>query len=255
MHRTAGVALPRSRPILLATLALLGFGVLGFASSVALAGEASPFEVTTGDTTTTNTATAQAPTTSATTTAPDPPPPLPKPDPRPRKRPRVAPPPPPAPEPAAPQPTTAAPAVAAPPPPPPSASVKRRTTTTATRTRRRSRQRSTPRVPRSQRITPRVSKAPRDRRSLSPGGAERALERTAAPPPGVPEAESPLSGGMVAVSALFALGLLSLVAAAVPPARVPWPLIADSMSLHRSDVTMIGLGAIVIALVQIAILL
>jgi hypothetical protein len=58
---------------------------------------------------------------------------------------------------------------------------------------------------------------------------------------------------MVVVSTLFALGLFSLVAATVPPARVPWPVIAQSLSLHRLDLAMIGLGAMIFALFWLSI--
>jgi hypothetical protein len=86
---------------------------------------------------------------------------------------------------------------------------------------------------------PRTNKERRDRNSISSGEAKRALERAAAP-----EADPSLSEGMVVLTALFTLGLLSLGAAAVPPARVPWPPLAHSISLHRSNLAMIGLGAI-----------
>lgn len=252
MRLGAGTAPLHSRPIGLATLALLGICALGFASSVALAGQASPQQVTTGETTT-------SPSTAATTTspAPDPkPPPPPKPDPKP-KRTRVTPPPPPppapSPQPAVPQSTTPTAVTPSPPPAPPPAAPPTRETTTrvappVTRPSRRTRLRS----------TKRAKAASRERSQFSADAeTEEALDGTAAPAAELSQTDSPPSGVLVVFGPLFALGLLLVTASAVSPARVPWPVLSKPLYLHRTDLAVIGIGTIALALLclNIAVLL
>jgi hypothetical protein len=261
MTRGAGAAPRRSRPIALATLAALGIGALGLASSVALAGHASPLQVTTGETitgTTTTTATTTGPSTTTTSPAPDrKPPPPPKPDPRPKKRTRAKPPPPPpAPQPAAPRSTTtpaaAAPPARRPPPPTPRVAVPRRNPVARAAPQKptRSRQRSTARVRRSERTAPRAKVAPRERAKFQADAeAGEAFGPTAAPTPRFSKTETPVSSGLIVFLTLFALGgLLLLGASAVPPSRIPWQVISEPLYVHRSNLAAIGLGTIAIAL-------
>jgi hypothetical protein len=258
--------MPRSRPIALATLAALGFGALGLASSVALAGHASPLQVTTGETATASTST---PTTPSTTTTPAPdrkPPPLPKPDPKPKKPARAKqPPPPPAPQPPAPQPAAPQPAAppppapaaavspTPPPPPPPAASVAvprpKSAARSAVRKPARTRQRSIPRVRRAQPNRPPAKAAPREQ---APADIEAAqtFSPTAALTPGRSETEAPVLDGLFYFVMLFVLGGLLLIGVSVvPPARVPWPVVARPLYEHRSNLALIGIGTIAIALI------
>jgi hypothetical protein len=62
------------------------------------------------------------------------------------------------------------------------------------------------------------------------------------------ESEPGESGVVVLIAALSALGLLMLGAAAVPPARVPWPELARPLYVHRSNLTAFGIGTIMLAL-------
>jgi hypothetical protein len=57
------------------------------------------------------------------------------------------------------------------------------------------------------------------------------------------------SGVFVVVFSLFALGLLLVSASAVPPARMPWPALSESLYLHRSDLTVLGIGTMALGLV------
>jgi hypothetical protein len=52
------------------------------------------------------------------------------------------------------------------------------------------------------------------------------------------------SGVALATLTSFALGLLLLCAAAVPPARVPWPAVAEALFLRRSDLILVGIGVL-----------
>jgi periplasmic protein TonB len=246
MRRGAGAARRAHAQMGLATLAFLGLCALGFASSVALAGPASPQQVTTGETTT---ATTTAPSTAATTTAPAPdpkPPPPPKPDPKPRKATRVTPPPPPPPPPApAPQPEapqSAPPTAVAPPPPPapspPALPTRQKTTKVAPRPHRRARLRSTKRA---QPASREPSQFAADAKTL------------AAPAPELPETDSRVSGPLLAFVPLFSLGLLLLAASAISPWRVPWPAISEPLYLHRANLASIGMGTIALALLCLSI--
>jgi hypothetical protein len=58
-------------------------------------------------------------------------------------------------------------------------------------------------------------------------------------------------GGLALVLLLFTLGLLMVSASAVPPARVPWPAVAESLYLHRSDLTAVGIGTVILALLYL----
>ena len=247
MRRGAGAARRAHAQIGLATLAVLGLCALGFASSVALAGQASPQQVTTGEATT---ATTTAPSTAATTTAPAPdpkPPPPPKPDPKPKKATRVTPPPapPPAPSPQPEAPQSAPPTAVAPPPPPapapPALPTRQKTTKVApavTRPDRRARLRSTKRA-----------HAPSRERSQFAADAE----ALAAPAPQLSETDSRVSGPLLAFLPLFCLGLLLLAASAISPWRVPWPAISEPLYLHRANLASIGIGTIALALLCLSI--
>jgi len=37
-------------------------------------------------------------------------------------------------------------------------------------------------------------------------------------------------------------------ASAVPPARIPWPVVSESLYGHRSDLAVVGLGSIALGL-------
>ena len=61
------------------------------------------------------------------------------------------------------------------------------------------------------------------------------------------EDDSPIGGPMLAFVPLFLLGLLLIGLTAVPPARIPWPAIAEPLYLHRPNLAAIGFGAIALA--------
>jgi hypothetical protein len=65
------------------------------------------------------------------------------------------------------------------------------------------------------------------------------------------------SGAVFVVAALCALGLLMLGLSAVPPRRVPWPVLAGPLFVHRGNLVAIGVGTIALALLclNIAVLL
>lgn len=265
MRRGVGITLPRSRPVGLAMLALLGICALGFASSAAVAGQASPQQVTTAETTAITTA---SPSTASTATQPDPkpppPPPPPKPDPKPKKPTRITPPPPPPPPPPAPQPTApreTTPTAAAPPPPPAGPLSSESTTPVAaavTRRPRRTRARSTPRAQHANRPALRAKVASRSRSSADVE-AQAALDLTAAPAAQFSEAaaDSPVSGALLVFVPLFALGLLLLAASAFSPALVQWQVSTEPLYRRRADLAAIGIGTIALALLclNIAVLL
>jgi hypothetical protein len=56
------------------------------------------------------------------------------------------------------------------------------------------------------------------------------------------------SGVLVVFAALSALGLLMLGASAVPPRRVPWPVLAGPLFVHRWNLAAFGLGTIMLSL-------
>jgi hypothetical protein len=53
--------------------------------------------------------------------------------------------------------------------------------------------------------------------------------------------------------ALFGLGFLILGLSAVPPMRVPWPVIAQPLFIHRFDLMLIGVGTIAVGIFCLAI--
>ncbi|HEY9375501.1 MAG TPA: hypothetical protein VIQ02_00215, partial [Jiangellaceae bacterium] len=71
------------------------------------------------------------------------------------------------------------------------------------------------------------------------------------------EPEPAGSGVTVVFAALSALGLLMLGVSAVPPRRVPWPVLAGPLFVHRWNLAAFGIGTIVLALLclNIAVLL
>lgn len=62
---------------------------------------------------------------------------------------------------------------------------------------------------------------------------------------------------VVLIAALSALGVLMLGASAVPPARVPWPVVAAPLFVHRWNLAAFGIGTVMLALLflNIAVLL
>jgi hypothetical protein len=58
-------------------------------------------------------------------------------------------------------------------------------------------------------------------------------------------------------AALCAFGALMLAVSAVPPRRVPWPVLAGHLFEHRGDLVTVGIGTITVALLclYIAVLL
>lgn len=85
---------------------------------------------------------------------------------------------------------------------------------------------------------------------------EEALDGTAAPAAELSQ-NDPLSGVLVVFVPLFTLGLLLAAASAVSPARIPWPVLSRPLYLHRTDLAVIGIGTIALALLclNIAVLL
>jgi hypothetical protein len=49
-------------------------------------------------------------------------------------------------------------------------------------------------------------------------------------------------------ASLVALGLILLVSSAVPARRVPWTFISEPLFLHRSNLAVVGIGAIAVGL-------
>jgi hypothetical protein len=62
------------------------------------------------------------------------------------------------------------------------------------------------------------------------------------------DSQSPASGALFVFGALVAVGMLLLGTASVSPARVPWPLVSESLYAYRSNLAAIGLGTIMLAL-------
>lgn len=91
-----------------------------------------------------------------------------------------------------------------------------------------------------------AASAKRSRRS---GETERAVARVARPASLFTERDAGASGALLVLLPLLVLGLLLLGASGVSPARIPWPGIAEPLYLHRSDIALLGIGAIAIALV------
>jgi outer membrane biosynthesis protein TonB len=267
MKQAAAAPLRRPRRIWLATI-VLAISSLGFASSQALAGEASPSEGPTEPTPTT-----------ATTPPPSPDPqPAPKPDPkpnRPKQRARVAPPPPPPPPPppaarraprrSSPE-TTVAPRAqpAAPRPkavprkkPAPIAAVRpgqRSRLASAAKARRKSAavraKKSRPvRAKKSRPVRPKSAEVRKLSRRLRPASAEAPLDLNGTPTPVFARSDPSLSSAAPVVLPLFVLGLLLLLGATVVSVRrLPRPAVAEPLYARRLDLAAIGVGAIALAL-------
>lgn len=237
MRPGAGAGPPCSRSLGMSTVALLsGLCALALGYSSGLTEPVSSLLVMTGE--------ASAASTAA---APDPKPPPPKPDPRPRP---PAPPPPPAPAPPPPPPPAPTPApttvASTPPPPAVSETPAQHARPVARRTRRAtqsSREKARPAVARVK--TKRVPKTSRSKPVNALTGtalpAVSATSLTADPQPAG-------SGVVFVFAALCALGLLLLGVSAVPPRRVPWPVLAGPLFVHRGNLVAIGIGTFALAL-------
>ena len=77
----------------------------------------------------------------------------------------------------------------------------------------------------------------------------KAVARTASPVP-PPSPDAAVSDRLFLFVTFAVLGgLLLIVASAVPPARVPWPVLAGELFTHRSNLAAIGMGTIAVALI------
>ena len=65
------------------------------------------------------------------------------------------------------------------------------------------------------------------------------------------DSESPASGALIVFGGMIGMGLLLLGAAAVSPARVPWPVVSEPLYLYRSNLAAIGLGTVALGLLLI----
>jgi hypothetical protein len=74
---------------------------------------------------------------------------------------------------------------------------------------------------------------------------------TAAVPPGETPAEPQVPAAVVVFVPLFAVGLLLLGVAAVPPARIRWNAVSMPLYVHRSNLAAIGIGTIALALLLV----
>ena len=65
------------------------------------------------------------------------------------------------------------------------------------------------------------------------------------------------SGVLALVVSLFVLGLALVFVSILPPARVPWPMVSDSLYFHRSGLTVVGIGTLALGLLclNVAVLL
>jgi hypothetical protein len=82
--------------------------------------------------------------------------------------------------------------------------------------------------------------------------AEAASARvTAAVPPAETPDELGVPAALVVFVPLFAVGVLLLGVAAVPPARIRWNAVSMPLYYHRSNLAAIGIGTIVLALLLI----
>lgn len=73
------------------------------------------------------------------------------------------------------------------------------------------------------------------------------LGATPLPAAQITETGPALSGAAVVFGALMLVGMLMLAASAVPPRRVPWPVVAEPLFLHRTDLATLGVGTIAVA--------
>src|SRR5262245_26573728 len=247
MRRRAGAAPPRSRLIGIATtLGFLMVCALGLGSSVALATVGSArVAVTTGP-------------------APNPKPPSHAPDPKPRQT--TARPQPPPPPPASSPPPSSAQSPTQPPPAPETTA----TTTSSPPTRTPARTTVSAAARRPNRVRP-ISppKALRRAARVRAAQAERHVQpsrtneafgagASAATEVTVAEQDKPVGAGvMVIFGALIALGFLVVGVSAVPPRRVPWPVVSEPLVAHRSQLATLGIGTIALALLclNVAVLL
>jgi hypothetical protein len=192
----------------------------------------------------------------ATGPAPDPKPPSPppKPDPKPvAPSPAPTPPPPPPPPPPAPRfvapppaPTPVAPAPA--PQPAPRAVVSRPKARVAPAAKR-------PAVKQQKRPASKRKATPV--RAVKPAVPKRTRTIAAKSSPSLVQTAAPFGAGsstgvagarVALLLALFGLGFLILAAAAVPPTRVPWPVVAQPLLFHRFDLLLLGIGTIAIGI-------
>lgn len=230
--------------------------MLGFATSGALAGQASPLQSPT------------EPTTGATTLAqqqPPPPPPdpdpkpAPKPDPKPaRPKPRVRPKPPPPPPPpppverAARRPiTTTAQPPPAPrtPPPAPAKTVAAKRSAPAAAARPRKQPLGSARRSRRGEPPVRRRKPARPKRSTPVDPPPQTLELDTAPASFFAPSETAPSIAIPAILPLLALGVFLLLGASVASTRrVPWPVLEEPLYAHRHHIATVGCGAIALAL-------
>lgn len=77
---------------------------------------------------------------------------------------------------------------------------------------------------------------------------EVALSSPAASPSGLSDSEIKPSGAMIVSALMIGLGLLLLGVTAVSPARIPWPMISEPLYRQHSNLAVIGLGTIALAL-------
>ena len=59
--------------------------------------------------------------------------------------------------------------------------------------------------------------------------------------------DSLIGGPTLTFVPLLVIGLLLVGLTAVPPARIPWPVLAEPLYLHRPNLAAIGFGAIALA--------
>ena len=109
------------------------------------------------------------------------------------------------------------------------------------------------------RSTKRAKAASRERSQFAADAQTQgaALSGAATPSPELAQTGSAVSGVLLAFVPLFALGLLLLGASTISPSRVPWPVIAEPLYLHRANLAAIGIGTLALALLclNIAVLL
>jgi hypothetical protein len=80
--------------------------------------------------------------------------------------------------------------------------------------------------------------------------AAQTFSPTAAATPGLSETDTLVPDGLFYFVMLFTVGGLLLIGVSViPPARVPWSVVARPLSEHRSNLAAIGIGTIAIILI------